>query len=782
MARPRRPAGSVPGDREPRFPGFDVLAHVDAWDPVTAGVVLARLGPRQPLRFFPEPVEAGARALFDLLLDQHAEPRVPVFEMVDQRLAELATDGWHYADLPPDPDAWLRSLAALEEDAHCTQGRPFALCTVESQGTLLQAVLDLGDQAWHGMRADRVWSLWSRYACAAFFSHPWAWNEVGFPGPAYPRGYKDTGVNRREPFEVPDRQQPEPVHRDQPAPRPAQAAPRPAPPRRPLLRDGSADAVRARNASAWLLPAGQERTDHRLREQMRRYADTDELDAVIVGCGAGGATMAQRLARAGWRVAALEAGPFWDPDQDWVSDEAGSHHLYWTEPRVITGGDPVPLGSNNSGRGVGGSMVHFAGYTPRFHPSDFATFSRDGVGADWPIDYHDLRPYYELLEGELPVAGEAWPWGEPHTYPHAPHPIGGNGEIFQRGADACGIETRVGPVAIANGRFGHRQHCIYRGFCLQGCKVNAKASPLITHVPDALAHGAEIRPDSMVTRIEVDERTGRATGVRYLRGGVEHFQRAAVVVVAGYSIETPRLLLNSTSRRFPDGLCNDHDLVGRYLMVQGAPQTGGRFADEVRMYKAPPPEVSTEQFYETDPAKPYRRGFSVQCVSPLPITWSEHFAGQNIWGRDLREQMSDYVHWACLGALCEFLPLPENRVALADQTDRHGIPVAQFSYTQCDNDRALMSAATAVMEQILGAAGAERVTTFQRFAHLVGGARMGPDETSGVVDADCRSFAVPNLLITDGSVLPTQGAANPALTIMAVAARAADRLVRATPG
>jgi choline dehydrogenase-like flavoprotein len=546
---------------------------------------------------------------------------------------------------------------------------------------------------------------------------------------------------------------------------------------RTLLRDGSADRVRDRNESAWLLPRGQGRTDLDLRARMRTFDDDEELDAVIVGCGAGGSTMAQRLSRAGWRVAALDAGPFWAPDRDWVSDEAGSHHLYWTEPRVITGTDPVPLGSNNSGRGVGGSMVHYAGYTPRFHPSDFSTSTDDGVGADWPIRYPELEPYYRAIEGELPVAGEDWPWGDPHRYPHAPHPVSGNGELFQRGAEALGIPTRVGPVAIANGRFGHRQHCIYRGFCLQGCKVNAKASPLITHIPDALAHGAEVRPDSMVVAVEVDARTGRATGVRYLKQGIEHFQRAAHVVVAGYSIETPRLLLHSTSKRFPDGLCNDFDLVGRYLMVQGAPQTGGRFADEVRMYKAPPPEVSTEHFYETDPSKPYKRGFSIQTVSPLPITWSEHFAGQGLWGAELREHMRDYVHWACLGALCEFLPLPGNRVTLADQTDRHGMPVAEFSYSQCDNDRALMSEARRVMEGILRAAGAEHVTTFHRYAHLVGGARMAADEGAGVVDGDCRSFAVPNLLITDGSVLPTQGSANPALTIMSVAARAADRLI-----
>ena len=540
--------------------------------------------------------------------------------------------------------------------------------------------------------------------------------------------------------------------------------------------DGSADEVRSRNASAWLIPAGQERENHELRAQMRHYPTEEVVDVVIVGAGAGGTVLAQRLARAGWSVVLIDAGPWWEPDKDWVSDEAGSHRLFWTDPRVISGKNPVPLGSNNSGRGVGGSMVHYAGYTPRFHPSDFHTFTADRVGADWPIGYDDLKEYYELIEGELPVAGDDWPWGDPHRYPHHAHPVGGNGEVFQRGALAAGIEARVGPVAIPNGRFGHRQHCIYRGFCLQGCKVNAKASPLITHLPDALAHGVEVRPDRMVSAVEVDDRTGRASGVRYFEGSVEKRQRAAHVVVAGYSIETPRLLLNSTTRRFPDGIGNDFDLVGRYVMVQGAPQTGGRFADEIRMYKAPPPEVSTEQFYETDPTKPYRRGYSIQTVSPLPITWAEHITGQGHWGADLRRYMRDYVHWSVLGALCEFLPQADNRVTLADEKDRYGLPVADFSYTQCDNDTQLVEAATQVMTTILRAAGAQETITFQRFAHLVGGCRMGADEKTGVVDADCRTFAVPNLLVVDGSVLPTQGSANPALTIMANAARVADRL------
>jgi choline dehydrogenase-like flavoprotein len=420
-------------------------------------------------------------------------------------------------------------------------------------------------------------------------------------------------------------------------------------------------------------------------------------------------------------------------------------------------------------------MVHFAGYAPRFHPSDFRTFIEDGVGANWPISYLDLRPYYQAIEEELPVAGQDWPWGDPHRYPQSPHPVGGNGIAFLKGAAALGIEARVGPVAIANGRFGNRPHCIYRGFCLQGCKVNAKASPLITHVPDALAHGAEIRGDSMVSAVEIGG-DGRATGVRYFHNGREYRQRARLVAVAGYSIESPRLLLNSACRQFPDGVGNDFDLVGRFVMVQGAPQTAGRYEAEVRAYKAPPPEVSTEAFYETDPTKDYKRGFSLQTTSPLPIAFAEHVTAEGHWGEPLREYMRDYVHWATYGALCELLPHADNRVTLADQTDRHGLPVAELSYSQSDNDRALIQAATGMMKDMHRAAGAEEVITIQRYAHLIGGCRMGADETTGVVDANLRSFAVPNLYVVDGSVCPTQGSANPALTIMALAARAADHL------
>ncbi len=513
------------------------------------------------------------------------------------------------------------------------------------------------------------------------------------------------------------------------------------------------------------------------QERMARYDDAYPVDLAIVGAGAGGSTLAQRLARRGWKVVVLESGPFWDPDQDWVSDEAGSHKLYWTEDRVIGGEDPVELGKNNSGHGVGGSMVHYAGYCPRFHPSDFEVRTRDGVGADWPISYRELKRHYERLELELPVAGEYWPWGDPHRYPHTAHPVAGGADVAREAARKLGIEVRVGPVGITNGSFGNRPHCVYRGFCLQGCKVNAKASPLVTHIPDAIEHGAEIRAGCMVSRVEVDQSSGAVAGVRYFRDGAEHFQQADAVVLAGYSVETPRLLLNSTSPRFPHGLANGSDQVGRFVMVQGAPQVAGRFPEEMRMYKAPPPEISSEQFYETDPARGFVRGFSIQTVGPLPIEWAQHVLGGGHWGPALREYMRDYNHWYTLGVLSELLPQPENRVTVDPAlTDRHGLPVARMDYTQCENDRRNIAFAKRTLHDIFEAAGAQDVLEIERYAHLVGGCRMGSDPERSVVDSDHRAWELPNLFIADGSVMPTQGSANPALTIMALASRLAERL------
>lgn len=512
---------------------------------------------------------------------------------------------------------------------------------------------------------------------------------------------------------------------------------------------------------------------------MRHFLPDEEVDFCIVGVGSAGGVLLQRLARAGFRVVGIEAGPFWDTERDWVSDEAGSSKLYWNDLRITGGEDPITLGANNSGRGVGGGSVHWAGFTPRFHPSDFRVYSQDGVGVDWPISYQDLKPYYELLEREIPVAGPAYfPWGDPHGYTYGPHPMGGVGDVLIKGCTQLGIRVSAGgPVAILEGSHGDRPHCIYRGFCIQGCKVGAKQSTLISHVPDALRHGAEIRADCMVSRINMHD--GRASGVTYIDAeGREQELKARVVIVSSYAVETPRLLLNSACPGFEQGLANSSGLVGKYLMVQIGNVVLGRFEEPIRMYKAPPAHALTEEFYETDPQRGFARGFAIQTVGPLPIAFTKQMmVAKGAWGWGLRRVMMDYNHWAALGVLGEILPWEDNCVTLAEAKDHFGLPVAKVTFRLHENDRKVAAYGVKKTTEILEAAGAQEVAEEPRYAHLVGGARMGHDPRTSVADSFGRSHDIPNLFVCDGSLLPTQGSANPGLTIQALAARTADFLI-----
>lgn len=513
---------------------------------------------------------------------------------------------------------------------------------------------------------------------------------------------------------------------------------------------------------------------------MRRFPPGEEVDYCIVGVGSAGGVLVQRLARAGFRVVGLEAGPFWDTERDWVSDEAGSHQLYWTEPRITGGAEPLTFGANNSGRGVGGGSVHWAGFTPRFHPSDFQTHSLDGVGVDWPIRYEDLKPYYELLELEMPVSGPAhFPWGDPHGYAFGPHPMGAVGDILIRGCTKLGIGVSIGgPVAILAGSRGDRPHCIYRGFCIQGCKVGAKQSTLISHVPDAVRHGAEIRDRCMVLRINLD-REKRVTGVTYVdRDGRETEQRARAVIVCGYAIETPRLLLGSACPGFEQGIANSSGTVGRYLMAQAGNVVLGRFDELVRMYKAPPAHAMTEEFYETDPKRDFARGFAIQTVGPLPIAFAKQMGvAKGAWGWGMRRLMMDYNHWGAIAVLGEILPAAGNRVELSEETDRFGLRIPKITFNLGSNDKKLIAFAKAKVMEVMSAAGATEVVQEARFAHLVGAARMGNDPRTSVVDRFGRTHDIDNLFVCDGSILPTQGSANPGLTIQALAARTADYLI-----
>jgi choline dehydrogenase-like flavoprotein len=380
-------------------------------------------------------------------------------------------------------------------------------------------------------------------------------------------------------------------------------------------------------------------SDWVLDTEMREHRPSEEVDFCIVGTGAGGGVLAQRLARYGFSVVALEAGDWHDSEEDMVSDEAGSGRMYWNDLRVTGGTDPLELGANNSGRGVGGGSVHFAGFCPRFHPSDFRVRSQDGVAVDWPIAYNDLEPYYEQMEREYPVSGPAhYPWGKPHGYPYAPLEAGTAGQKLIEGCIKLGIPVVAGgPVAIPagavpNGRGGYRPHCIMRGFCLLGCKVGAKSSIHLSHIPEAIDRGAEIRTGSMAFEVTMHP-DGRARGVRYYRtvddNGrfVEEEQRAKAVIVAGYAIETPRLLLSSRSGRFPDGLANSSGLVGKNLMAQAGPVVWGRFAEMIRQYKAPPARRSSTRptrattSHAATPCSPSRR-----CRSRWRTFWSRRTA------------------------------------------------------------------------------------------------------------------------------------------------------------
>jgi choline dehydrogenase-like flavoprotein len=513
-----------------------------------------------------------------------------------------------------------------------------------------------------------------------------------------------------------------------------------------------------------------------------------EVDACVVGVGAAGGVLVKELAEAGWSVVGLEAGPHWDSQRDFVSDERTMHKLYWRDRRITTGEHPIELAGNVTGRGVGGSTVHYAMYALRMHPSDFRTRALDGVGHDWPIGYEDLEPYYERVERELGIAGPLdWPW-EPRgrgAHPYRPHQLNGVGEVMARGCDALGIRWRPGPIATLSAPKGERPPCVYRGFCIYGCTTDAKSSTLVTYVRDAVRAGAEVRPHSMAFRINLDG-TGRAAGVSYYRSDgngnvVEEEQPARLVIVAGYSIETPRLLLMSACAGHADGLANDSGLVGKGLMVHSSHVVFGRFPDPVRQYKAPPPSTITQDFYETDAANDHARGFSIETVGPLPIKFAQNLASSlGLWGAALREAMFDYTHYAGLGLVGETLPEDTNSVALhPDERDHLGLPVPVVSFSWGDNDKRLFEAGIRKERNILEAAGAEVTFAADDTAHLMGACRMGADPATSVVDANCRAWDVPNLYVCDGSVFVTSSASNPSLTIQAIAARTANHLVAA---
>jgi choline dehydrogenase-like flavoprotein len=510
-----------------------------------------------------------------------------------------------------------------------------------------------------------------------------------------------------------------------------------------------------------------------------------EVDVCVVGAGASGGVIGAKLAEAGLSVVILDAGPHWDPTRDFVSDEEASYRLFWTEERITGGRNPVELGANNSGRGVGGSTVHYSMVAMRAHPEDFRRGTLDGPVddadvRDWPISFDDLEPYYEEVEDALQIAGPtSYPWGRrKKRYPQREHELNAPARRLVYGCTALGIPVAPAPIATLSAPHGNRPPCVYRGFCNHGCTTNAKSSTLVTFVPRAIHAGAEVRPNAMVARVEYDL-SRKVTGVLHFRGDGSdlHRQRARCVVLAGYSIETPRLLLNSAGPQFEHGLANSSGCVGKYFMVHSGHQAFARFPERMGQYKAPPPGGAiTEHFNRTMADAGFIGGYTIEVVGPHPCDFASRMtSARGTWGAGLRRAMLDYNYWSGVGIVGEVLARESNTVSLhATEKDSHGLPVAHVTFGHHDNDLRLIEHAKGQMTRILEAAGGTDPWTADRTAHLLGGCRMGANPADSVVNADCRSHDLPNLFICDGSVFASSTAVNPSLTIQAIAARTAD--------
>jgi choline dehydrogenase-like flavoprotein len=523
-------------------------------------------------------------------------------------------------------------------------------------------------------------------------------------------------------------------------------------------------------------------------------------DVLIVGAGPTGAVAAKRFLEAGMRVVVLEQGDW--PDYSQARADHPDFELtmgrYWSgNPNRRQARADYPIDDRDSDisavlfNAVGGGTVIYAAHWQRNMPSDFRARTLDGVADDWPLTYEDLAPFYERVEADFGVSGlagdPAFPPGKGPPLP--PAPLGPMGRRVARAHNQLGWHWWPGPNAIATRAYGALKPCQQRATCMWGCVEGAKGSVDITHWPQLVKRGVQLVTGARVGRLETNA-DGLAIGAEYIDpNGQMHFQKAAVTIVAANGIGTPRLLLNSASAKFPNGLANSTGLVGKRLMMHPFGTVVGLFDDDLRStHGLWGQHIHCLEFYETDASRGFVRGakWGLQPTGgPLSMTrgypWGEANA---IWGPDFHRQLRKRLgHSAMWGIIAEDLPEERNRVVLDPVLkDADGIPAPKLIYRMSENSERLLAFHLARARESFEAAGATGVVIAPLIRetgwHILGTCKMGADSATSVVDPWGRCHDVPNLFIYDGSIWPTSSGMNPTATIAALALWCAEHLVQ----
>jgi choline dehydrogenase-like flavoprotein len=513
---------------------------------------------------------------------------------------------------------------------------------------------------------------------------------------------------------------------------------------------------------------------------MATFDLTDDSVVCIVGSGAGGGTLGNELAQRGIKVVILEAGGRFEIP-DFINNEWDSFtQLAWKDMRTTSGTWRVHKDFPNLPawivKAVGGSTVHWAGASLRFQEHEFRTRTVYGalVGAnlaDWPITLADLEPYYAKAEFKMGVTGT-------NDIPRLPG--NNNFKVMQAGATKLGYKiVHTGNMAINSQPRDERGSCQQIGFCFQGCKSGAKWSTLYTEIPKGEATGKlEVRSGCMATHIEHDK-AGKVTAVVYIDDqGKTQRQSARVVAVAGNSLESPRLLLNSASKMFPDGLANGSGQVGRNYMRHMTGSVYAVFDKPVHMYRGTTMAGIVRDEAVLDTKRGFFGGYEMETLS-LGLPFFAAFLDPGAWGRGFTSAMEDYPNMAGMWIVGEDMARETNRVTLDPKVrDKNGLPVASVHFDDHENDLKMRAHAYRQGAAIYEAAGATR--TFQTppypSTHNLGTNRMSANPRDGVVNKFGQTHEVKNLFISDGSQFSSGGACNPTLTIVALSIRQAENM------